>query len=64
MTDSESRDQVILTSLKLDYIIDTLNSMFDAEEEYGCGFYDHAPWTLKYDELRRMTGRVDRFNHE
>jgi len=44
-------------------LLDSLNSMFDAQEEYGCGFYDTEPWVTHYDNLRVMLGRKEHFNH-
>ncbi len=45
-------------------MVDLLNAMFDAHEEYGCGFYDYEPWTTHYDKLRNMLGRDDHFTHD
>jgi len=45
-------------------VLTMLNDLFDAHDKEGCGFYASEPWCTHYDELRRMMGRGDKFNHD
>lgn len=37
-----------------DKIKSLLSEMFEAEESYGCGFYNHKRWTTPYNELKKI----------
>ena len=34
----------------------TLKEMFQAHNEYGCGYYNYTPWNVAYDKLATMIG--------
>jgi len=44
-------------------MLESLNAMFDAHDNEGCGWYSSEPWCTHYDKLRNMLGRKDAFYH-
>lgn len=41
---------------EVDKIIKALNNMFEADHEYGTGFYNSDAWCLEYAKLQKLIG--------
>jgi len=37
-------------------IVSVLTDMFEADNEYGCGFYTYPPWREAYAKLQKIIG--------
>jgi len=45
-------------------ITDLLKEMFEAEKEYGCGYYNDYSWLIPYCKLRKKVGMGDYYDDE
>ena len=37
-------------------VMRVLTEMFEADTDYGCGFYNHEPWREAYAKLQKIAG--------
>ena len=51
---SETNDAVTSPVERL--VMRVLTEMFEADTEYGCGFYGYEPWRQAYAKLQKIAG--------